>query len=940
MARALMQLVLLLLVVLLEATTALDVCTVCDCVDSTTILCRVPVSMTDVVQNAPLATEKLYFACASEQAAVSTNINRLVNLKRFKVCGTLTALPEELFTLTNLKTLELNKNNLVTLPQNICNLPLKNFRAKKNKFTEFPSALLQCSTLVDINLSGNQITSVPDLPNLTKLYRLKLRNNMVTTLAESLRTLTKLKRLVLEGNPLQCCSLDWLVGWTAIDTDAECATPPEMAGEMLATTTAFPDCAGQGPQTHRILWHQLPIHNSPPVIQARVGDTIEWYWTLQFEIHTVRPLDHFDIGPNSPGNFIIGPATYSWVVPEAGLYNFYCDIHPDMTGRILAEVDDIGVPTPALPSSPLLEKWVDELPTPTDYYPDSNNRMTIEMEEVQVTLHRDLPPTTMWTYEGLFPGPTLHAQKDQALTVTWRNNLRDLATDQLRTHHLLPVDTCLNGPHVWRDLPRTVPHLHGAHAPSKFDGHPDYAFVPGEEREYIYPNQQEASTLWYHDHGMGITRLSVYLGLAGMYIVHDQAAEDAMGLPPQARQLPLVFTDRRFLANGTLYYPPSYVSRLEGDVMLVNGKVFPKLTVTRKFYFFRLLNACNSRHLNLTLSDSTLKFIVVGSELGFLGAPVQADFLMLGPGERSMVIVDFSTLAAGQEVYITNGFQLADTGTSDIPLLLKIVVQDSGQRAYLPPANPQPLPPPNPNAATLIRSFTMQHEPDECTGARWTINNKGFNDITEIMVKNSVEIWDFVNPSTHVHPMHIHMIRMRILSRISLDDPSETEVLPLAYESGWEDTVLVMPRQTARVLVYFQDMPGRYVYHCHVLEHEDQEMMRQFRVIHHPTDCNHNSICEANEDCFSCPNDCSRAARSACGNGLCETAHGETCQSCAQDCAGDGINYCCGADATCSDPRCVAEGWYCLPEALEPACCGDDVCEGSETAAQCPIDCA
>lgn len=198
-----------------------------------------------------------------------------------------------------------------------------------------------------------------------------------------------------------------------------------------------------------------------------------------------------------------------------------------------------------------------------------------------------------------------------------------------------------------------------------------------------------------------------------------------------------------------------------------------------------------------------------------------------------------------------------------------------------------------------------------------------------------------------MHPMHMHLVSFQILSRHALEvNPRTQEVLsegegqpPAPQTQGRKDTVIVHAREMVRVIARFQHYTGKFAYHCHVLEHEDHDMMRQFRVVNKESNCNNDGVCGAQEDCVSCPADCGAASGAVCGNGLCEAGDGETCESCAADCA-KGNSFCCGLDAGCDDMRCSTGSARCRATPTVPACCGDSVCEGSETKGSCPVDCA
>jgi spore coat protein A len=493
--------------------------------------------------------------------------------------------------------------------------------------------------------------------------------------------------------------------------------------------------------------------------------------------------------------------------------------------------------------APVIVKYVDPLPRPSVAQPlvgtpgsAATYRLTIN-EFVQ-RLHRDLPPTRVWGFNGLYPGPTIEASTGQQVVVSWANDLRE-PSGALRTTHYLPVDPCLHGPDVLGPSPRTVVHLHGGHVSAASDGYPESTILPGQEVTYTYPNNQAPATLWYHDHALGITRLNVYMGLAGFYLLRD-SAEAGLGLPSGEYEVPMAIQDRTLNADGTLSYPATWTEHFFGDTILVNGKVWPFMNVRQGKYRLRLLNGSNSRVYTLSLSNG-LVFRQIGTDGGLLPAPVTLETVTIGPGERADVVVDFAGLAGGTEVYLTNSAPApypGEPGVGVVAEVMKFVVQPlAGHTAPLPAAL-RPVAPIDPRRVARERSFTLQFDTaDPCAGGTWTINGLMWDDITEVVRLGSVEVWSFVNRSEMAHPMHLHLVSFQILDRQEFQViggqvvPVGPRVPPAAHEAGWKDTVLVMPGQIVRIAARFDDHAGLFPYHCHTLEHEDHEMMRQFRTV-------------------------------------------------------------------------------------------------------------
>lgn len=499
----------------------------------------------------------------------------------------------------------------------------------------------------------------------------------------------------------------------------------------------------------------------------------------------------------------------------------------------------------------VLEPFVDALPIPAVAQPESGSvggmaSYTIAMREVQQTLHRDLPPTTVWGYGdgpsgATFPGPTIEAATGQPVSVEFVNDIRDTAAagdpKPLRTDHYLAVAGTAPPPechiHGAQDMAKTVTHLHGGHVPAAFDGYPEDNYEPGNSLVFTYPNNQPPATIWYHDHALGITRLNVYMGLAGFYLIRD-TFETSLGLPAGEYEIPLVIQDRSFNADGTLSYPADIQDVFFGDFVVVNGKVWPYLDVKQGKYRFRLLNGSGSRTYTLALDRldqpgiADLPFEQIGTDGGLIDAPVTLDAITLAPAERADVIVDFAGLPAGTEIMLTNSAPAPFPGTPGIgvvPEVMKFVVTAAiGHTAPVPSAlrAPEVL---DESDAIRSRDFTLEKSGDACGGI-WKINDLTWDDITEYPQLGTTEIWRFINPSTVTHPMHMHLVFFQVLDRIPIGGGAP--VPPGPGETGWKDTVRADPGMITRVIARFEDYSGKFAYHCHILEHEDHEMMRQF----------------------------------------------------------------------------------------------------------------
>jgi spore coat protein A, manganese oxidase len=499
----------------------------------------------------------------------------------------------------------------------------------------------------------------------------------------------------------------------------------------------------------------------------------------------------------------------------------------------------IGVVRSALdPDS--LESFVDRLPIPDiaksdGYRPSPANPSVnlpyyrMSMRQIESKVHRDMKPTRFWGFGSSSPGPTIETRSGEGVLVEWANDLP--------RQHFLPIDHNIHGAEADKPDVRSVIHLHGAKAEPNSDGYPEDWYEPGKSAVYHYPNQQEASMLWYHDHTLGINRLNVYAGLLGAFFIRD-SAEDALNLPKGDYEIPLLICDRMFDLGGQLYYPVSpklgapWVPEVFGNAILVNGKLAPYLEVEPRKYRFRILNGSNGRFYHLSLSNGqTLHQI--GCDQGLLSAPVEIQNLLLAPGERADLVIDFRD-HGGERIVVKNDafsvmqFRVSAKGSTDMSLL---------------PASLRPVAKMSESEAIKRRSLPIT-EIEDFFGkpAMMLLNNAHWKmPVTENPTLNSVEIWELINTTDDAHPIHLHLVRFQILDRrrfgifpyLTTGELKYTgaPVAPDPGEAGWKDTVRADPGMVTRIIVRFEGYVGRYVWHCHVLEHEDNEMMRPYDVI-------------------------------------------------------------------------------------------------------------
>ncbi|KNZ70386.1 bilirubin oxidase [Thermincola ferriacetica] len=516
-----------------------------------------------------------------------------------------------------------------------------------------------------------------------------------------------------------------------------------------------------------------------------------------------------------------------------------------------------------------LEKFVDPLPIPGILKPvgklNGVDFYRVAMREFKQKLHRDLPETTVWGYEGTYPGPTFEVRKNVPIKVKWENNLPV-------NRHLLPVDSTVHGAQPSNPLVRTVVHLHGGNVPDESDGYPEAWFTNGfkqtgpffTQKIYDYPNAQPATTLWYHDHALGITRLNVYAGLAGFYLIRDDC-EDQLNLPKGNFEIPLVIQDRSFNPDGSLFYPrqpdpppegfppgfpdPSIVPEFFGDTILVNGKVWPFLEVEPRKYRFRLLNGSNSRFYRMKLTSGQ-PFIQIGTDQGFLKKPVITNEITLGPGERADVVLDF-TAFTGQNIILTNDAPSpfpngdpVDPNTDPVGQLMQFRVNLplSEPDTSIVPSRLCSLPRLKEEMAGVVRDQTLVESADEfgrllllLEGLRWS------DPITDEPELGNIEIWRLINTTPDTHPIHLHLVRFLILDRQPFDVKRFQETGEIVFtgpaeppdptERGWKDTVRANPGEVTRIIIRFASFTGIFPWHCHILEHEDNEMMRPYEVV-------------------------------------------------------------------------------------------------------------
>jgi spore coat protein A len=511
-----------------------------------------------------------------------------------------------------------------------------------------------------------------------------------------------------------------------------------------------------------------------------------------------------------------------------------------------------------------LTKYLDPLPNPMANVIAASGMQggvplyDVGISQFQQQLHNQLPATTLWGYNGTYPGPTFDVNRGDAIKVRYTNNLVDGAGQPLE-HILLHGGEPSHHGGVGDPYPqsRTVVHLHGGVVNAHSDGYPEHWFGPdpaapanglggpaGNNVVYDYPNDQRASTMWYHDHAMGNTRLNVYAGMAGFYLNRD-AAEDALNLPSGAYEMPLLIQDKKFYDNGQLFYPdsnaagiPGHVQSFLGDVNVVNGMVWPFMEVEARKYRFRMLNGANTRAYNLSLVPDTgptagtpVTMHQIGTDGGLFAERVDRTAIGLSAADRADVIVDFSQFAPGDALRLLNSGPNA-TGETDEVMQFRIVAPTSPDTSDL-PTSLVPLTRYDPADAVRVRSLRLTRNFDEYGRERMLLDGKLWSDaISEVLKLGEPEIWEIRNVTNTDHPIHLHMEAFQLVGRLS----ATNQDIPLQpWELGWEDTVNIPSGQAARFMVRYDKFAGTFVWHCHLLEHEDHEMMRPFIIIPEPT---------------------------------------------------------------------------------------------------------
>lgn len=545
-------------------------------------------------------------------------------------------------------------------------------------------------------------------------------------------------------------------------------------------------------------------------------------------------------------------------------------------------------------SAERLRMFVDELPHVPKVYgykvvdgKPAPMALKIGMYHKKWKFHRDLPPTEVFAYgtskeEASIPGPTIEALQGVDSYIKWENHLPQ--------KHILPWDATIPTaiPPKGNGIPTAV-HLHGGMDEPESDGHSHAWFTNGfketgpywTKKTYHYHNVQQPGTLWYHDHAMGLTRVNLLAGLIGAYVIRHPEVEDPLGLPSGDEfDRTLVICDRDFYKNGSLFMNhtgnnpeihPEWQPEYFGDVIVVNGKAWPYMVVQRRKYRFRIINTSNARFFRLSLSNG-LPFIHVASDSVYIDRPVTTKDTLVGPSEILDFVIDFSKSKSNVTILTNNAaypFPSGDPVNEANSKVMKFIIK--GSNVPDPARIPHALikyPEADLSTASRTRYITMYEYTsaiDEPT--HLYINGLSFDDpVTETPKAGTSEVWHVINLTDDNHPLHIHLALFKVLEQTELldldafkdcmakiNDAVKCNVgkhargrrlaVP-ANERGWKNVYKMWPGYITKIFVRFSYIhanasypfdataqPG-YVYHCHILDHEDNVMMRPLKLVY------------------------------------------------------------------------------------------------------------
>ena len=471
-----------------------------------------------------------------------------------------------------------------------------------------------------------------------------------------------------------------------------------------------------------------------------------------------------------------------------------------LTGGVIAGAALTGATSRHGPRHQPIPRFAVPLPIPPVLEPIRTDATTDYYEIVQREERVEIVPgrhTVIWGYNGTFPGPTIKARRGRTVSVRQVNQLRSTCASARRR------DTAGVG---WFPTDHTIPARHATIVRMPASGH-----------------------LWYHDHTMDRTGRNIYMGLAGLYLLEDDD-ERALGLPEGPYDVPLLVQDRLFASDGSFQYKMVNHVGAKSGTMLVNGAPWPRLDVSTRAYRFRIANGSNVTPLRLALSSGD-PMMLIATDGGLLPTPILCRQIPLAMAERAEVIIDFSRHSVGTDIVLQNLHTREATGSisSEIMQFHVARVERDGRAIPARLAESEAL---DRSAAVRTRQFVFSVRPSfgPLPSPSWRINGQRFDPETPIASPGygDVEIWRFTNKMFLgvlgiLHPVHVHLVRFQVLERNGRP--------PLPHETGWKDTVSVDRNEEVSVIAKFDGYRGRYLLHCHNLEHEDHSMMARFDVV-------------------------------------------------------------------------------------------------------------
>lgn len=607
----------------------------------------------------------------------------------------------------------------------------------------------------------------------------------------------------------------------------------------------------------------------------------------------------------------------------------------------------------------LLTPFIDKLPIPTviNFTKNGKSKATIKIKLGEAKLHKNLPKTKIWGYNGTYPGPTLQVEQGESISVEWKNELPDsssplsIVTEESGTQ--MNIGLGIRNTNDATKLPNAVVvHLHGAATHPDSDGWPDNVLIGHQSSYKTYGNKEDATLFWYHDHAMGVTRYNVYAGLAGLYIVRSQKERD-LNLPSGEFEIPLLIQDKNIdikynpqgkaISCKLLHKVVDDTMEFFGPLNMVNGKFYPFVEVKRGVYRFRVINGSNARTYNLKFidennNDYNLNIHQIGSDGGFFKTPVRLtnNELILASSERADLIIDFTEVEIkGKELTMVNVASAPFNGTSiNLPLdptniegddlnkilqsnicVMQFKIENSETihnnydintfntdfkriiHKIEPKANPlefielpsthnhrfialveeeilinkgdfflkepmltlrelQLIDESTYNSLVLQNEFAIKFTNNDQVQFFRSVASMVYDTTTFLIRYNAWEIWKILNLTHDTHPFHVHLVQFQALGvqkfnenidealetektnrvgakvfDISLMDPKKDTSKLNANELFWKDTIRIDPNKMMSIAMQFKGHAGRFMYHCHLLEHEDREMMRPFVVL-------------------------------------------------------------------------------------------------------------